>query len=109
LSSTVRDPPFVRQAEAKRLKLSHSLASIDELTAYLTLDPIEEGAVDLVQYWLERRFQFSNLSKLTFDTLAIPSMAGDNERSFNSARDLISHRSNRLKEDIVEASLCLHN
>ena len=36
-------------------------------------------------------------------------MANDNERSFSSARDLIRYRRNRLKEDIVEASKCLHN
>jgi hypothetical protein len=106
---TVRDSPFARQAEAKRLKLSHSPASVDELTAYLALDPIEECAVDPVQYWLERRFQFSNLSQLAFDTLAIPPMVNDNEHSFSSARDLISYRRNRLMEDIVEASECLHD
>lgn len=109
LPATFRDSPFARQAEAKRLKLSHSPASVDELTAYLALDPIDEDAVDPIQYWLERRFQFPNLSKLAFDTLAIPPMADDNERSFSSARDLISYRRNRLKEDIVEASECLHN
>ena len=36
-------------------------------------------------------------------------MADDNERSFSSARDLITYRRNRLKEDIIEASECLHN
>jgi hypothetical protein len=70
---------------------------------------LDKGAVDPMQYWLERRFQFPNLSKLAFDTLAIPPMADDNERSFSSARDLISYRRNRLKEDIVEASECFHN
>lgn len=105
----VRDSPFARQAEAKRLKLSHSPASVDELTAYLALDPLDEDAVDPIQYWIERRFQFPNLSKMAFDTLAIPPMADDNERSFSSARDLITYRRNRLKEDIIEASECLHN
>jgi len=107
--STARDSPFARQAEAKRLKLTHSVASVDELTAYLALDPVDEDVMDPIQYWLERRFQFPNLSKLAFDTLAIPPMADDNERSFSSARDLITYRRNRLKEDIVGASECLHN
>lgn len=108
-SSMARDSPFARQAEAKRLKLTHSVASVDELTAYLALDPVDEDVMDPIQYWLERRFQFPNLSKLAFDTLAIPPMADDNERSFSSARDLITYRRNRLKEDIVGASECLHN
>jgi hypothetical protein len=109
LPSTFRDSPFARQAEAKRLKLTHSPASVDELTAYLALNPIEEGAADPIQYWLERRFQFPNMSKLAFDTLAIPPMADDNERSISSAQDLISYHRSRLKEDIVEASECLYN
>lgn len=107
--SMARDSPFARQAEAKRLKIKHSPAGVDELTAYLALDPLEEDVVDPIQYWLERRFQFPNLSKLAFDTLAIPPMSDDNERSFSSARDLITYRRNRLKEDIIGASECLHN
>ena len=41
-----RDSPFARQAEAKRLKLTHSVASVDELTAYLALDPVDEDQGD---------------------------------------------------------------
>jgi hypothetical protein len=149
--AVAHDPPFARQAEAKRLKLTllkiagqelpdrhiptagikqwmapavdtqlnqlfhtqfhqtHSPTSVDELTAYLALDPLGEDTVDPIQYWLERRFQCPHLSRLAFDTLAIPPMADDNERSFSSARDLITYRRNRLKEDIIEASECLHN
>lgn len=104
-ASMARDSPFARQAEAKRLRLTHSVASVDELTAYLALDPVDEDVIDPNQYWLERRFHFPNLSKLAFDTLAIPPMADDNERSFSSARDLITYRRNRLKEDIVGSDL----
>jgi len=104
-----RDSPFARHAEAKRLKLAHSSTSVDELTAYLALDPLDEDSVDPIQYWLDRRFQFPNLSKLAFDALAIPPMADDNERSFSSARDLVTYRRNRLKDDIIGASECLHN
>lgn len=46
---------------------------------------------------------------MAFDILVIPLIADDNERSFSSARDLITYRRNRLKEDIIEASECLHN
>lgn len=108
-SFAARDSAFARQAEAKRLKLTHTMTSVDELTAYLALDPIPEDSMDPVQYWIERRYQFPNLSRLAFDTLAIPPMADDNERSFSSARDLITYRRNRLKDDIINASECLHN
>lgn len=107
--STARDLPFVRQVEAKHLELTHSVASVDELTAYLALDHVDEDVIDPIQYWLERRFQFPNISKLAFDTLAIPPMADDDERSFSSARDLITYRRDRLKEDIVGTSECFHN
>ena len=70
--AVAHDSPFARQAEAKRLKLTHSPTSVDELTAYLALDPLGEDTVDPIQYWLERRFQFPHLSRLAFDTLAIP-------------------------------------
>lgn len=107
--SSVRDSPFARQAEAKRLKLTRSPTSVDELTAYLALDPLDEEAVDPIQCWIERRYQFPNLPKMTFDTLAIPPKADDDERSFSSARDLITYRRNRLKDDIIQASECLNN
>lgn len=87
--AVAHDSPFARQAEAKRLKLTHSPTSVDELTAYPALDPLGEDTMDPIQYWLERRFQFPHLSRLAFDTLAV--------------------RRNRLKEDIIEASGCLHN
>lgn len=70
--SIARDSLFARHTEAKRLKITHSPAGVDELTAYLALDPLDEDAEDPIQYWLERRFQLPNLLKLAFDTLSIP-------------------------------------
>lgn len=53
----VRDSPFARQAEAKRLK-KHSPAGVDELTAYLNLNPIDEDAVDPFNIGLSDVFNF---------------------------------------------------
>ena len=47
------------------------------------------------------------MARFAFDTIAIPLISDDNERSFSAARNLITYRRNRLMGDLIEATQCL--
>lgn len=88
----------------------------DQLEQYLSTDPNpfekkqqNDAEFDVLGYWMDRRLTWSQLSKLAFDTLAIPLMSDDNERSFSSGRDMITYRRTRLQSDIIQACQCLRS
>ena len=49
----------------------------------------------------------STLYQFTLDTLAIPVITTDCERTFSSGRKIISLERNRLSDDIIETMECL--
>ena len=46
---------------------------------------------------------------MALDMLAIPSISGECERIFSSAKLMLNDRRNRLNPDIIEANECLRN
>jgi hypothetical protein len=79
----------------------------DELRKYWSSDnePCEKD--DPLLWWNAHRQQYPNLSTMAYDMLAIPPMSDECERTFSSAKHLISDSRNNLIMDIIEASECL--
>jgi hAT family C-terminal dimerisation region len=65
------------------------------------------STVNLSNWLHNHQNQFPTVAQLALDTLSIPSMAVECERTFSSAGDLITMSRNDLKEDIIEATECL--
>jgi hypothetical protein len=106
------DTPYNRLQAAKRLKLSSRPSEpLDQFEEYITTDPVVYSGTefDVTKYWFDRRITHPELSKFALDTLSIPLMADDNERSFSSARDMITYRRTCLQPDIIEGCQCLKN
>jgi hypothetical protein len=101
---------FVQLYNYKRLKLSAAAAPIDPLLAYLDTDTEPDTKqFDPLQYWYQRRHDQPDLARFAFDTIAIPLMSDDPERSFSAARDMITYRRNQLNDDIIQACACLRS
>jgi hypothetical protein len=100
----------IRLHNYKRLKLGPRLSPTDVFDQYLDTDPeLDIKTFDPLQYWYDRRHTAPDLAKFAFDTLAIPLMSDDTERSFSAGRDLITYRRSRLHDDIIEACSCLRS
>lgn len=114
LSSTLvdddQDNLHIQLYNFKRVRLTGSSALIDQLDEYLATDTLpDRQGFDLLQYWYDRRFTTPELAKFAFDTIALPLMSDDPERSFSAGRDLITYRRSNLKDDIIEACSCLRS
>ena len=109
-SSEDDDNMHVQLYRYKRLKLSPAAIVNDPFNDYLTTDPVSElKGFDPLDYWYQRRRDSPKLAKFAFDTLAIPLMSDDPERSFSAARDLITYRRSNLIEDVIQACACLRS
>jgi hypothetical protein len=107
---TIEETFMERLADFKRVKFNNGTCSIDALDEYLLADNIyldDDTKFDCLAFWFTQRHSQPELAKFAFDTLAIPVMSEDNERSFSAGRDLITYRRNRLMSDIIEATQCL--
>lgn len=85
---------------------------VDALDNYLSTDCVQdtvERPLNVLQWWLDRRLSEPELAKFAFDTLAIPLMSDEPERSFSAGRDMITYRRSRLHSDIIEACSCLRS
>lgn len=58
-------------------------------------------------YWNERCSVDPDMARFAYDHLSIPLMSDECERTFSSAKLLLSHSRNRLSMDIIEANECL--
>jgi hypothetical protein len=100
----------IRLHNYKRLKVTRPASPTDALDSYLNTDPeLDNETFDPLQYWYDRRHTAPDLAKFAFDTLAIPIMSDDTERSFSAGRDMITYRRSRLHDDIIEACSCLRS
>jgi hypothetical protein len=109
-----------RMREYKRLKYTDNHIH-DELEDYLSSDIVMDpqyasGAhddtvppFDCLAWWWARRNQWPYLSRMAFDSLAIPLMSDNPERSFSSGRDMITYRRSRLQGEIIEACALLRS
>jgi hypothetical protein len=90
-------------------RLPHPLEIGDELTLYL--DAKLETDDDLVsfQYWLRLaiRAKYPSLTYMAIDILSIPAINAEAERIFSSTGFVLNSRRRRLREETLEAMLCL--
>lgn len=93
--------------QQRRLPLLEKVG--DELTLYLGSDLETDGDLVPFQYWLRPavRAKYPSLSCMAIDILAIPAMSAEAERVFSSAGFILNSRRRRLKEETLEAMLCL--
>lgn len=111
-----------RLREFKRLKTTHiATAALDELDDYLSSDPLPDpqyasgqynakvAPFDCLTWWMSRRQQWPNLSRMALDCLALPLMSDNPERSFSAGRDMITYRRSQLAGDIIEACAFLRS
>lgn len=64
---------------------------------------------DVLQYWHDHHLDEPDLARFAFDMLAIPLMSDVYERTFSSAKHLLSDAKNRMNMDLFEANECLKN
>ena len=79
------DTAYHRLAASKLLKLMPQATVIDAFEEPLREDPIlvDGGLFDVIAYWMKRKYTSPELAEFAFDTLAIPLMSDDTERSFS--------------------------
>jgi hypothetical protein len=64
-------------------------------------------AFNPIEWWDSNQSVYGTLCLWAFDTLSIPAMATECERTFSSAKKLITPERNALSDDTIEASECL--
>lgn len=109
----VRQTPIARRPEPSKFeqwvhsrqpKLS---ASGCELERYYRLEP--EDVTDPIQWWVDHRSAFPQLSRFALDVLAIPAMATDCERAFSLAKLTVTSQRHSLLGSTVEELQLLKN
>ena len=61
----------------------------------------------VLQWWIENKTRYPQLSHLAFDLHSIPAMFAECERVFSSAGQLLTKQQNRLLDNIVKVNMCL--
>ena len=96
-------------AEARKVQLPLLIQS--ELDDYLQEAAEFDPMLVPFQYWIKptTRVRWPRLSRMAMDLFSIPAMSSEPERIFSLAGLRLSPRRSRLREDTVEASICLSN
>ena len=81
----------------------------DELTLYLEAELETDDDLVSFQYWLRPavRAEYPSLARMAIDMLSIPAISAEAERVFSSAGFILNSRRRRLREETLEAMLCL--
>jgi hypothetical protein len=95
---------FEQWVQSRQPKLS---ATGCELERYYRLEP--EQVRDPVQWWIDHRSAFPQLSRFALDVLAIPAMATDCERAFSLAKLTVTSQRHSLLGSTVEELQLLKN
>ena len=88
----------------------HHTKKADEFHQYLNEPRVHISdikAFNLIAWWDASRTEYPTLSQYVLDTLTIPATATECERTFSSAKKLVTPERNRLGDDVIEASECL--
>ena len=105
-----QDNMYIRLHNHKRVRLSPNTSAVDQLDEYLATDLVPDSdTFNPLQYWFERRHTTPELARFAFDTLALPMMSDDPERSFSAGRDMVTYRRSNLLDDIIQACMCLRS
>lgn len=83
-----------------------SMTQLDELSNWQSLRP-DKKAINPIEYWKNNQHTWPHLARFAFDTLGIPAMSSEAERTFSDAGEVITKRRNRLHANTVNACLCL--
>lgn len=96
----------VRKLSTQRAPLIPSTR--DEYAEWLsTPDPGDSLVDNPIQYWLLRRRQYPNLSRMAIDLFSIPAMSSEPERIFSLTGQMVTPSRRRLQADIVGAARCI--
>jgi hypothetical protein len=87
---------FEQWVQSRQPKLS---ATGCELERYYRLEP--EQVRDPVQWWIDHRSAFPQLSRFALDVLAIPAMAPDYARAFSLTKLTVTSQRHFLLESTV--------
>ena len=80
----------------------------DEFDQFILGQPIPityTAELEILAWW--NKSKFTTLRPYAFDLLSVPAMSAECERVFSSTKRLITQDSNRLADDIIEATECL--
>jgi hypothetical protein len=90
-------------------RLPHPLKIGDELTLYLDAELETDDDLVSFQCWLRPaiRAKYPSLARMAIDILSIPAMSAEAERDFSSVGFVLNSRRRRLREETLEAMLCL--
>jgi hypothetical protein len=80
----------------------------DEYAEWLSISDPGDCLVDNpIQYWLLRRRQYPNLSRMAIDLFSIPAMSSEPERIFSLEGQMVTPLRRRLQADIIGAARCI--
>jgi hypothetical protein len=65
------------------------------------------GGADALEWWKRHSDEYPNLARIARDYLAIPATSAPAERVFSGGADLITDKRGLLKEDTIQACMCL--
>jgi hypothetical protein len=93
----------------QQLRLPYPLKLGDELTLYLDAELETDDGLVSFQYWLRpaHRAKYPSLARMAIDILSVPAKSAEAERVFSSAGFVLNSRGRRLREETLEAMLCL--
>jgi len=66
-----------------------------------------DGGTDALEWWKRHSDEYPNLAPITRDYLAIPATSAPVERVFSGGADLVTDKRGSLKEDTIQACMCL--
>jgi hypothetical protein len=66
-----------------------------------------EAAINPIQYWLDQRNRYPQLSRLALDVISIPASSCDCERMFSELGDLLEPRRRAISPKLLAALQCV--
>jgi hypothetical protein len=83
----------------------------DEYTRWKRCEQVAEkdspSALNPIQYWIELRSQYPNLSRLALDVISIPASSCECERMFSELGDLLEPRRRGISPELLAAIQCV--
>ena len=90
----------------KRKKTAQASVTETEIEKYLS-EPLADAKVDVLKWWAMQGLSYPKLSVMAMDFLSVQASSVDNERDFSGGVDLLPPTRHRLKNDAIQACMCL--
>lgn len=81
----------------------------DELQSWMKRKQLTEEVEPIAWWHTHGRMEYPHLAQMAFDLLSIPAMSDEPERIFSRTGIMITKYRNKLQQDIVQATTCLHS